>query len=54
MKDLELGKCENGASMIEYALIAVLIAIVCVLAVSSVGGSTSQRFSTIGSMANGN
>jgi pilus assembly protein Flp/PilA len=37
---------ERGASLIEYAFLVVLIAIVCLLAVTFFGGATSAKFST--------
>jgi len=40
---------ERGASMLEYALIAVLIAIVCVGGAAIMGQSTGARFSSIAS-----
>ena len=40
---------DKGASMIEYSLIAVLIAIVCLGGVGILGRTTSTRFSAIGS-----
>ena len=43
---------ERGASMVEYALLVVLIAIVALIAISLVGKETSKAFSTVaGSMA---
>lgn len=40
---------EDGASMVEYALLVVLIAIVGFLAVSNFGTNLSEVFSTIAS-----
>lgn len=40
---------ERGASLIEYALLVALIAIVCVVAVTFFGGATSTKFSSSGS-----
>ena len=40
---------EAGATMLEYALIAVLIAVACIGAAAVMGRSTSQRFSSIAS-----
>lgn len=42
-------RTERGASLIEYAFLVGLIAIVCLAAVSFFGGATSQKFSNIGS-----
>lgn len=36
---------ERGASLVEYALLVALIAVVCVVAVSFFGGETSNSFS---------
>jgi pilus assembly protein Flp/PilA len=43
------GRTERGASLVEYALLLALIAVVCILAVTLVGTSTSKRFSTTAS-----
>ena len=40
---------EEGASIIEYALLVGLIAVVCVLAITVVGREVSQSYSHIGS-----
>lgn len=40
---------DEGASMVEYALLVVLIAIVALLAVAFAGGEVSETFSEIGS-----
>ena len=42
-------KDEKGASMVEYALLVVLIAIVALIAVSLAGSEVSETFSEIGS-----
>ena len=42
-------KDEKGASMVEYALLVVLIAIVALVAVSIAGEEVSETFSDIGS-----
>lgn len=36
---------ERGATMVEYCLMAVLIAVVCVLAVGAIGAATNANFS---------
>lgn len=47
-------KEEKGASMLEYALMAALIAVVCIAAVTFLGRQASVTFSTVGSsMAGG-
>jgi Flp pilus assembly pilin Flp len=40
---------EKGASMVEYALLVVLIAIIALVAVSLAGSQVSETFSEIGS-----
>lgn len=40
---------ERGASMVEYALLVVLIAIIAIAAVTLAGQNVSQTFSEIGS-----
>jgi len=40
---------ETGASMVEYALLVVLIAIVAILAIRLAGNQVSSAFSEIGS-----
>jgi pilus assembly protein Flp/PilA len=40
-------KDEKGASMVEYALLVVLIAIIALVAISLAGKNVSQAFSTI-------
>lgn len=41
-------KTERGASLVEYALLVALIAVVCIAAVSFIGTSASGKFSQIG------
>lgn len=43
---------ERGASLVEYGLLLALIVIVCVLAVSYIGNSTSTKLSSTASMLN--
>jgi pilus assembly protein Flp/PilA len=44
---------ETGASMVEYALLVVLIAIIAIVAVSIAGENVSEAFSTVAaSLAN--
>jgi pilus assembly protein Flp/PilA len=45
--------CEEGASLVEYALLVALIAVVCILAISFLGSSASSKFSSVGSSVNG-
>jgi pilus assembly protein Flp/PilA len=44
-----VGGDERGASLVEYALLVALIAIVCLVAVAFLGSSASSRFSSVGS-----
>ena len=44
---------DRGASLVEYALLLALIAVVCIVAVTALGQTTSNKFSTVGaSLAN--
>ena len=45
-------KDERGASMVEYALLVVLIAIIAILAITFAGNQVSETFSEIGSALN--
>jgi pilus assembly protein Flp/PilA len=40
---------ERGASLVEYALLVALIAVVCIVAVSLLGSNASNKFSQVGS-----
>jgi Flp pilus assembly pilin Flp len=40
---------EQGASLIEYALLVALIAIVCIVAIQFLGSATSSQYSQVGS-----
>ena len=52
-KMITWAKDEKGASMVEYALLVVLIAIIAIIAVSLAGQNVSKAFSTIaGSLSN--
>ncbi|MGO9172156.1 MAG: Flp family type IVb pilin [Rhodomicrobium sp.] len=44
---------KKGVTMLEYGLIAALIAVVCVTAVTSVGTSISAKFASIASTISG-
>jgi pilus assembly protein Flp/PilA len=44
---------EDGASLVEYALLVALIAVVCIVAIAFLGQSASSKFSTVGSSVNG-
>jgi pilus assembly protein Flp/PilA len=41
-------KSEKGASLVEYALLVALIAIVCIVAVRTLGTSISNQFENLG------
>ncbi len=43
------GDTQRGASLVEYALLVALIAVVCILAITFLGGRASEKFSEIGS-----
>ena len=47
------GNDETGASLVEYALLVALIAVVCILAVSFLGGRASNQLSEVGSAVGG-
>ena len=40
---------DSGASLVEYALLVALIAVICIVAIAFLGRSASQKFSTVGS-----
>ena len=46
------GRDERGASLVEYALLVALIAVVCLVAIAFLGRSASTRFSNVGSAVN--
>ena len=52
IKDLTEIKGEQGATMLEYALMAALIAVVCIAAVTLLGSQAKQAFSKVGSSIN--
>lgn len=43
---------ERGASLVEYALLVALIAVVCIGAVSFLGGEARDSFNDVGSSIN--
>jgi pilus assembly protein Flp/PilA len=44
---------ERGASLVEYALLVALIAVVCIAAITLLGTAASSKFSTVaGSISN--
>ena len=42
-------KSDRGASLVEYALLVALIAVVCIVAISFLGDKASEEFSSVGS-----
>ena len=38
---------ERGASLVEYALLVALIAVVCIVAITFLGQSASEKFSSV-------
>ena len=40
-------KTERGAALVEYALLLALIAVVCIVALTTLGGKASSKFDTI-------
>jgi len=43
---------DRGASLVEYALLVALIAVVCIIAITFLGNQASDKFSTVGSAVN--
>ena len=43
------GQTERGASLVEYALLVALIAVVCIAAISFLGRAANSKFSNVGS-----
>ncbi|MCB0965143.1 MAG: Flp family type IVb pilin [Acidimicrobiales bacterium] len=46
------GQDERGASLVEYALLVALIAVVCIVAVTFLGNSADSKFQEVGSSIN--
>jgi pilus assembly protein Flp/PilA len=44
---------DKGATMVEYALMVALIAVVCIAAVSMLGGNAKDKFSQVGASIGG-
>lgn len=40
---------ERGASLVEYALLLALIAVICIAAISLIGGNANDKLSQVGS-----
>lgn len=49
---LRLSRDEDGASLVEYALLVALIAVVCIAAIALIGNSASSKLSTTGASIN--
>jgi len=49
----KFGNTERGASLVEYALLVALIAVICIVAIAFLGSSASKKFSTVGSSVAG-
>ena len=45
---LRLSRDEKGASLVEYALLVALIAVVCIAAIALIGNSAESKLSTVG------
>ena len=43
---------ERAASLVEYALLVALIAVVCIAAVTTLGKAASSKFETVGTSIN--
>jgi pilus assembly protein Flp/PilA len=41
-------KDDRGAALVEYALLLALIAVVCIVALTALGGQASSKFDAIG------
>jgi pilus assembly protein Flp/PilA len=46
-------KTDRGASLVEYALLVALIAVVCIIAITFLGESASEKFSSVGTAIGG-
>jgi pilus assembly protein Flp/PilA len=44
----KFAKDERGASMVEYALLVSLIAVVCIVAVMTLGGNLDRKYDGVG------
>ena len=45
----KFGRDERGASLVEYALLVALIAVICIVAIAFLGQAASSKFSSVGS-----
>ncbi len=46
------GRSERGAALVEYALLLALIAVVCIVALTTLGNQASDKFSKVGASIN--
>jgi pilus assembly protein Flp/PilA len=46
-------KSERGATLVEYALLLALIAVLCIVALTFLGGEAAEKFSDVGNSING-
>ncbi len=46
-------KSERGAALVEYALLLALIAVVCIVALTTLGKQASSKFTTVGNSITG-
>jgi len=46
---VEFLKREDGPTAVEYAVMLALIVVVCIAAITAIGSSANQTFSTVGS-----
>ena len=51
---LRWSRDEEGASLVEYALLVALIAVVCIAAIALIGNSASTKLSVTGASINSN
>ena len=47
------GRDERGASLVEYALLVALIAVVCIAAITLLGENASEKFDEVGDSIGG-
>jgi pilus assembly protein Flp/PilA len=45
-------KCEDGPTAVEYAVMLALIIVVCITAITTLGGNANQTFTSVGSAIN--
>ena len=49
LKVVRFMKREDGPTAVEYAVMLALIVVVCIAAITAIGGSSNQTFSRVGS-----